>query len=135
MAKKAIIIFIKILAAMLFLLFLAYAFKTCRSFGYRVFSDSAKDAKESSRVVSAAVHISEGEKLIEIGSDLETEGIIRDRWAFAAALRTMDDYNKIIPGDYTFYSYEKPSEILADLLAGPPAVEETTEQPQEATTQ
>ena len=135
MAKKALNWLIKALIFLLIFLFLAYAFKTCRSFAYRVFSDSAKTAKESANVISAAVHISEGESLLSIGEDLEEKGIIRDRWSFAVALRCMDDYDKILAGDYTFYSYEKPSQILTDLLNGPPVVEESQEESQDSGTE
>ena len=113
MIKKALLICIKLLSLILIVLFLAYLFKNCRSFGYKVFSDKAKDVAGTPNVIEAVIHVDQGESLLEIGEDLENKSIISDKWVFAAAVRCMDDYNKIGEGDYVVNSSQKPSEILA----------------------
>ncbi|MBR5047434.1 MAG: endolytic transglycosylase MltG, partial [Eubacterium sp.] len=89
-----------------------YLFKNSRSFGYKVFSDRAKDVEGTPLVVHAYIHINEGESLLEIGKDLEEKYIVRDKWVFAASVRFMDGYDKIGEGDYELSSSMKPSEIL-----------------------
>ena len=116
MIKKALIFCIKTLTLVLIAMVLVYLFKTCRNFGYRVFSDRAKDVAGTSSVVEAVIHIDEGESLMEIGEELEYLSIIRDKRIFALSVRFMDDYDKIGPGDYPVNSAMKPSEILKALI-------------------
>lgn len=116
MFKKTLIISIKALSFIFVILLLVFLFKTCRTFGYKVFSDRAKDVEGTAMVVHAYVHVDEGESLLEIGKDLEEKSIIRDRWIFAVSLRFMDDYDKIGAGDYELSSSMKPSEILQIMI-------------------
>ena len=116
MFKKTLIISIKVLSFIFVILLLVFLFKTCRTFGYKVFSDRAKDVEGTPMVVHAYVHVDEGESLLEIGKDLEEKSIIRDRWVFAVSLRFMDDYDKIGAGDYELSSSMKPSEILQTMI-------------------
>ena len=116
MFKKFLIICIKALAIIFVILLLAFLFRTCRTFGYKVFSDRAKDVEGTPMVVHAYVHVDEGESLLEIGKDLEDKSIIRDKYVFAVSLRFMDDYDKIGAGDYELSSSMKPSEILKAMI-------------------
>lgn len=116
MIKKTLIICIKVLSLILIVLLMAYLFKTCRDFGYKVFSDRAKDAAGSPQVVEAVIHVDQGESLLEIGEELEFLSIIRDKYVFAVSARCMDDYDKIQEGDYVVNSAQKPSEILTSML-------------------
>ncbi len=116
MFKKFLIICIKALALIFAILLLAFLFRTCRTFGYKVFSDRAKDVEGTPMVVHAYIHVDEGESLLEIGKDLEEKSIIKDKWVFAASLRFMDDYDKIGAGDYELSSAMKPSEILQVMI-------------------
>ena len=116
MFKKVLILCIKALSFIFVILLLAFLFKNCRSFGYKVFSDKAKDVEGTPMVVHAYIHVNEGESLLEIGKDLEEKSIIRDRWVFAVSLRFMDDYDKIGAGDYELSSSMKPSEILKAMI-------------------
>ena len=116
MFKKFLIICIKALALIFAILLLAFLFRTCRTFGYKVFSDRAKDVEGTPMVVHAYIHVDEGESLLEIGKDLEEKSIIKDKWVFAASLRFMDDYDKIGAGDYELSSAMKPSEILQAMI-------------------
>ena len=90
MIKKTLIICIKVLSLILIVLLMAYLFKTCRDFGYKVFSDRAKDAAGSPQVVEAVIHVDQGESLLEIGEELEFLSIIRDKYVFAVSARCMD---------------------------------------------
>lgn len=116
MFKKFLILCIKALALIFAILLLAFFFRTCRTFGYKVFSDRAKDVEGTPMVVHAYIHVDEGESLLEIGKDLEEKSIIKDKWVFAASLRFMDDYDKIGAGDYELSSAMKPSEILQAMI-------------------
>ena len=116
MFKKFLILCIKALALIFVILLLAFLFRTCRTFGYKVFSDRAKDVEGTPMVVHAYIHVDEGESLLEIGKDLEEKSIIKDKWVFAASLRFMDDYDKIGAGDYELSSAMKPSEILQVMI-------------------
>ena len=116
MFKKFLIICIKALAVIFVILLLAFLFRTCRTFGYKIFSDKAKDVEGTPMVVHAYIHVDEGESLLKIGEDLEEKSIVRDKWVFAASLRFMDDYDKIGPGDYELSSSMKPSEILQVMI-------------------
>ena len=117
MIKKGLLFIIKMLTLILVILLLIYLFKSCSSFGYKIFSDKAKDVAGTPTVVEAVVHISDGESLLQIGEDLEIKSVISNRYTFAIALRCMDDYDKIAEGDYVVDSSMKPSEILSVLIS------------------
>ncbi len=115
MVKKAMIFIIKALSVVLIVLLLAYVFKICKAFGYNAFSDKAKTGKNSSIKVEATILVSEGESLLKIGEDLESKGIIADKYAFAVGVRFMEGYDQIVAGEYQVDSSMKPSAIISRL--------------------
>lgn len=118
MVKKGLIALIKLLVFVFIVLLLIYLFKMCQEFGYSVFQDKSKDAPGTPTVVEAVVTIKEGDSALKIGEELQKKNIIRDQYSFAVAIRCMEGYQSIIPGDYTVNSSMKPSELLTKFTTG-----------------
>ncbi|MDO4976456.1 MAG: endolytic transglycosylase MltG [Eubacteriales bacterium] len=118
MIKKGLSAIIKLMAFVLIVLLLIYLFKMCRDFGYSVFQDKSKDVPETPTVVEAVVTIKEGDSAFKIGEELEKKGIVSDKYSFAVAIRCMEGYESIVPGDYTVNSSMKPSELLNKFIKG-----------------
>lgn len=113
MIKKTLTFVIKLLVMVFLVLLFLYLFQSCRTIGYKIFSDQSKDDPESEYVVEASIHINEGESLFAIGEDLVNKKIVEDKWTFGLALRCMEGYKNIVPGDYIVNSGQKPSKILS----------------------
>ena len=110
MTRKIISFFVWIIGFLLLVGLLSQLFLKTSGFGYEIFSNKAKD--DPARAVESAITIRENESLIRIGKDLERKGIVRNAYVFAATLWTMDDRDRIVPGEYNVSSAQKPSEIL-----------------------
>ena len=108
--------FIMWIAAFLLLLFLLFKlFVFSRGFGYDIFSNQAKDSPE--HAVESAITIRDKETLVEIGRDLKNKGIVNNAYIFALSAWTMDDHDKIVPGEYNINSAQRPSELI-EIFAG-----------------
>lgn len=103
--------FILWIAGFLLLLFLLFKlFIFTKGLGYDIFSNQAKDSPD--HAVESAVTIRDNESLLEIGRDLKNKGIVDNAYIFALSAWTVDDHDKIAPGEYNINSAQKPSELI-----------------------
>ena len=110
MAKRIINFMMWIGGFLLVLAFLSFLFMKTRDLGYRIFSNKAKDTPE--HAVESAVTIRKNESLLEIGRDLKNKSIVDNAYIFAVSAWTIDDHDRITPGEYNISSDQKPSELV-----------------------
>ena len=108
---KRILNFVMWIVGFIILIFLlSQLFLFTKNLGYDIFSNQANDSKD--QAVESAITIRENESLLEIGRDLKNKGIVRDAYLFAISAWTMDDHDKIVPGECNITSAQKPSELV-----------------------
>ena len=110
MTKRILNFFMWIVGFVILLFLLFQLFLFTKSLGYEIFSNQAKDSPD--HAVESAISIRENESLLEIGRDLKNKGIVKDAYIFAISAWTMDDHDKIVPGEYNITSAQKPSELV-----------------------
>jgi len=110
MTGKIVSFFVWIAGFMVVLFLLSRLFLGTMDMGYLIFSNQAKDIPKYA--VESAITVREGESLLDIGKDLERKKIVDDARVFAAAAWTMDDHDRIMPGEYSVSSSQKPSELI-----------------------
>ena len=115
MTRKIMSFFVWIIGFLLVVGLLSQLFLAASGFGYEIFSNKAKD--DPARAVESAITVRENESLVRIGKDLERKQIVDNAYIFAATIWTMDDHDRIVPGEYNVSSAQKPSEILKILTA------------------
>ena len=72
-----------------------------------------KDTQELLRIL---LKMKRPERILEVGKDLESKGIIENAYYFDIAMRFEEKYSFLKPGTYEVSSAMKPSEIL-DVIA------------------
>lgn len=110
MTKRILNFVMWILGFVVLIFLLSQLFLFTMNLGYEIFSNQAKDPRD--QAVESAITIRENESLLEIGRDLKNKGIVKDAYLFAISAWTMDDHDKIAPGEYNITSAQKPSELV-----------------------
>lgn len=111
---------IKVIVAVMVVLFLAIGGRTVYQFAYHVFANQALSDPPGKEVV---IVVQEGESIAEIADVLEKTGVIRDALVFRVQERLSEYRGDMKPGTYILNSAQTPDEII-QVLTGTPSDEE-----------
>ncbi len=94
-------------------------------FGYRLFAEPAVADEEDGS--ERLVRIKKSMNAADVGGLLEAEGLVRDKWLFAAQLTLSRYNNALVPGEYTLSTSMTADEML-EILSGQASAEEEGEE-------
>lgn len=108
---------LKLVFTIFILLIIAYVgvvlVTTAYEYGYRVFTESAVDSGKGKDVL---VQIREGMSDLDIGTELEEKGLVRNAHLFAVQMKLSAYEGKLEPGVYTLKTSMTPKEMIVSMV-------------------